>query len=67
MEELCAISNNIELMLADMVDVDLTGDEFQAQLRGFIVGNAFDIYHDANTVTDQSVVATERLRLRRTR
>ena len=67
MEELRALSADISTMLSELPDDLQSADEFRAQLQNFVVGNAFDVFHGADTITEKSVVDGELNRLHRLR
>ena len=67
MDELHTLSTDINALLAEIPDDLQSPDEFRAQMRNFVVGNAFDVFHGAETVTEKSVLDEEEFRLHRLR
>ena len=67
MEELHALSADINTLLAKIPDDIQSVEEFRAQSRNFVVGNSFDVFHGADTVTEKSVQDGELSRLHRLR
>ena len=63
MGEIVELTEKIEAMLASFVSDSISKEVFEAQSLSFVVGNAFDVYADGDTISNAKVAAFEERRL----
>jgi hypothetical protein len=63
MGEIVELTARIEEMLANSADDSISKAVFEAQSLSFVVGNAFDVYADGDTISNAKVATFEKFRL----
>lgn len=62
-DSLALIKTRIDRKLAEWGDRELSPEHFEAQIISFVVGNSFDVFEQAGTVSEASVRRTLSQRL----
>lgn len=62
MEELLKTGELIDSVLKSRGDTELTPQAFEDQMVSFVVGNAFDVFRDPESVTSKTVVKHQNMR-----
>jgi hypothetical protein len=55
MDEIISNSKKLRKLLADKGVLKMSEEEFKEQRRSFIVGNAYDVFADSDTITHKKL------------
>lgn len=65
MLEILELSREIDALLEARDSAPMSEDEFEAQKRSFVIGNAFDVYPDSDTINEAKITELHQGRLDR--